>query len=117
MGIDKEKVDPSRRSQSHDVKEETEIPYGGKASQPPYLFKSGDTLLAMTQKHNVRAVMFQLRRSLLLCVQMTIAQLVYDNERHYLSEEQIHTKVLSCPGITSRLLRKCTVDENLGSHG
>lgn len=24
---------------------------------------------------------------------MTIAQLVYDNERHYLSDEQIHTKV------------------------
>lgn len=26
--------------------------------------------------------------------QMTIAQLVYDNERHYLSEEQIHVKVI-----------------------
>jgi hypothetical protein len=56
MGIDKEKVDPSRRSQSHNVKAGTEVPYEGEASQPPYLFKSGDSLLAMTQKHNVSAL-------------------------------------------------------------
>jgi len=60
MGIDKEKVDPSRRSQSHDVKEGTEVPYEGEASQPPYLFKSGDSLLAMTQKHNVSALILSL---------------------------------------------------------
>ncbi|KIM32812.1 hypothetical protein M408DRAFT_62316 [Serendipita vermifera MAFF 305830] len=77
MGIDKDKVDPSRRSQTHGLDEATDNPSSTGASQPPYLFKSGDTLLAMTQKHN-----------------MTIAQLVYDNELHYLSEEQIHTKLM-----------------------
>jgi hypothetical protein len=94
MGIDKEKVDPSRRSQSHNVKEGTEIPYEGEASQPPYLFKSGDSLLAMTQKHNVSELILPLSRDLICCIQMTIAQLVYDNERHYLTEEQIQTKVV-----------------------
>jgi hypothetical protein len=66
MGIDKEKVDPSRRSQLHDVKEGTEVPYEGEASQPPYLFKSGDSLLAMAQKHNVGELILSLSGSLFL---------------------------------------------------
>ena len=56
-GINKSDVDPSRLSQQYiedpehpkpDVKEAT------KAHEPTYLFKSGETLLAMTEKHNVR---------------------------------------------------------------
>ncbi|KAG8836086.1 hypothetical protein FRC17_010019 [Serendipita sp. 399] len=77
MGVDKTKVDPSRRSQIHDFDESDPESYQGNAGQPPYLFKSGDTLLAMTKRHN-----------------MTIAQLVYDNELHYLTEEQIHAKLM-----------------------
>ena len=57
MGIDKDKVDLSRRSQTHTVEDAKEAPTGAKASQPPYLFKSGDTLLAMTKKHNVSLVL------------------------------------------------------------
>lgn len=94
MGIDKEKVDPSRRSQTHIIEDGAEAPSEGQASQPPYLFKSGDTLLAMTQKHNVSS-RIRYSNEADYVSQMTIAQLVYDNERHYLSEEQIHTKVVS----------------------
>lgn len=54
MSIDKQKADPSRRSQLHDGEVITDdVEYTGNATQPPYLFKSGETLLAMTKKHNV----------------------------------------------------------------
>lgn len=76
MGVDKSKVDPARRSQLHETEEGTDE-YKGTATQPPYLFSSGDSLLAMTKKYN-----------------MTIAQLVYDNERHYLSDDQINAKLM-----------------------
>lgn len=51
MGIDKNKVDPSRLSQFHEGEENPEAETS--PSQPQYLFKSGDTLLAMAKKNNV----------------------------------------------------------------
>ncbi|KAI0641877.1 L-serine ammonia-lyase [Trametes meyenii] len=46
--------------------------------QPPYPFVSGDSLLALTKKHN-----------------MTIAQIVYDNELHFgYSHEEVHEKLM-----------------------
>jgi len=118
MGIDKDKVDPSRRSQSHDTNEGQESSEGN-TSQPPYLFKSGDTLLAMTKKYNVGVSTLGLVYGLIFSCQMTIAQLVYDNERHYYTEEQIHTKVaFMFSAIAIRgLLSRFVVDENLASHG
>lgn len=41
-----------------------------------------------------------MRVILLTLPQMTIAQLVYENERHYLTEEDIHEKV-GIPGLSS----------------
>ncbi|EJU03904.1 L-serine ammonia-lyase [Dacryopinax primogenitus] len=95
-GLDKSRVDPSRLSQTHGLghtrtqeegteeerEGEGERPRdrgeesGGRGGQPPFLFSSGDTLLALTKKHN-----------------LTIAQLVYDNERHYLSDQEIRAKL------------------------
>jgi hypothetical protein len=56
MGIDKTKVDPARLSQTHGVDTPVEHaqPFSGDGpTQPPYLFHSADSLLALTQKHNV----------------------------------------------------------------
>ena len=54
MSIDKQKADPSRRSQLQDGEVVADdVEYTGDATQPPYLFKSGDTLLSMTKAHNV----------------------------------------------------------------
>jgi hypothetical protein len=56
-GINKSDVDPSRLSQQYDGDPEhpgPDVKEATKAPQPPYLFKSGDTLLAMTEKYNVR---------------------------------------------------------------
>ncbi|KAF9245270.1 serine dehydratase alpha chain-domain-containing protein [Melanogaster broomeanus] len=50
----------------------------GDPGHPPYPFESGNSLLALTKKHN-----------------LTIAQIVHDNERYFgLSEEDIHTKLM-----------------------
>jgi len=61
MGIDKKKVDPARLSQTHGVDLPTDAhPESARAfsgdtpTQPPYLFHSGDSLIALTEKHNVR---------------------------------------------------------------
>ncbi|KZT56801.1 L-serine ammonia-lyase [Calocera cornea HHB12733] len=90
-GLDKSRVDPSRLSQTHGLGGHHEPPLeppgteeerdpgeetGGRGGQPTYLFHSGDSLLALTKKHN-----------------LTIAQLVYDNERHYLSDAEIRSKL------------------------
>jgi hypothetical protein len=99
MAINKEDAHPSRLSKTHnvpasDAKEisalDAAFPVGTAAAatpsdpseplkprQPPYLFHSGASLLAMTRKNN-----------------LTIAQLVYDNERSYLTPEQIHEKLM-----------------------
>jgi len=48
------------------------------SEQPPYPFKSGDSLLNLTRTHN-----------------MTIAQIVYDNERSFgYNDEDIHSKLM-----------------------
>ena len=46
-GVDKHKVEPARLTQHHE--HATEMDPG----QPPYSFHSGDSLLALTKKHNV----------------------------------------------------------------
>ncbi|KAG8903911.1 hypothetical protein FRB99_002568 [Tulasnella sp. 403] len=81
-GIHKRDVDPARLSQTHgmtpgetptDDRSSSSLPT---PSQPPYLFHSAESLLALTEKHN-----------------KTIAQLVYDNERHYLTPVEIREKI------------------------
>ncbi|KAI0675459.1 L-serine ammonia-lyase [Trametes maxima] len=57
--------------------------------QPPYPFVSGDSLLALTKKHN-----------------MTIAQIVYDNELHFgYSHEDIHEKLMRIWGVMDDCIR------------
>ncbi|KAH0836625.1 serine dehydratase alpha chain-domain-containing protein [Lanmaoa asiatica] len=54
-------------------------PEANDPGHPPYPFESGNSLLALTKKHN-----------------LTIAQIVHDNERYFgLSEQEIHDKVCS----------------------
>ncbi|KDN36912.1 hypothetical protein RSAG8_10531, partial [Rhizoctonia solani AG-8 WAC10335] len=92
-GVHKHKVDPARLSQTHgqdlplltvdapgsETKGENPRPAPPSASQsqPPYLFHNGASLLEMARKHN-----------------KTIAQLVYDNELHYLTPVEIRKKIL-----------------------
>ncbi|TDL23659.1 L-serine ammonia-lyase [Rickenella mellea] len=83
-GVDKHLVEPSRLSQ-HSLIEPALIGDGNEDKrppsdpyQPPYLFHSGDSLLALTKKHN-----------------MTIAQIVYDNERSFhMTHQDIHNKLM-----------------------
>jgi hypothetical protein len=99
MAINKEDAHPSRLLKTHNIPESDETSISAldtafptstspaatpgkpaeplKPTQPPYLFHSGASLLAMTRKNN-----------------LTIAQLVYDNERAYLAPEQIHEKLM-----------------------
>lgn len=102
--MDKSKVDPARLSQTHglelnpvstpEANTGSEGPPLYEQSQPPYLFHDGASLLEMTRKHNVGAstpctMHFTERR----VTQKTIAQLVYDNELHYLSPFEIRVFV------------------------
>ncbi|KAF9078109.1 L-serine ammonia-lyase [Rhodocollybia butyracea] len=95
-GVDKSVVPPARLQQTHSLSEPdlnsapsvlTE-PSSSTSNDnaapnmvdvgPPYPFESGNSLLALTQKHN-----------------MTIAQIVYDNERSFgYSDDDIHNKIL-----------------------
>ncbi|KAJ8694907.1 hypothetical protein PTI98_007546 [Pleurotus ostreatus] len=53
-------------------------PFDPEAEHPPYPFVSGNSLLALTQKHN-----------------MTIAQIVYDNEKYFgYTDDDIHDKLM-----------------------
>ncbi|KAH9072176.1 serine dehydratase alpha chain-domain-containing protein [Lactarius deliciosus] len=57
--------------------------------QPPYPFKSGDNLLNLTRVHN-----------------MTIAQIVYDNERSFgYDDEVIHDKLMRIWGVMDDCIR------------
>ncbi|KAG8682881.1 hypothetical protein FRC09_016462, partial [Ceratobasidium sp. 395] len=101
-GVDKSKVDPARLSQTHGQdapalsapSEETSNPeqliLGNFPSQvqPPYLFHDGASLLAMSRKHN-----------------KTIAQLVYDNELHYLKPVEIRKKILKIWTVMDECIR------------
>ncbi|CAE6426254.1 unnamed protein product [Rhizoctonia solani] len=87
-GVHKHKVDLARLSQTHgqdpspginapESATDGENPLLPSQSQPPYLFHNGASLLEMSRKHN-----------------KTIAQLVYDNELHYLTPIEIRKKIL-----------------------
>lgn len=62
---------------------------------PPYPFESGNSLLALTRKHNVRILcVVSGAVAVMSFAQMTIAQIVHDNEMYFgLSEADIHIKV------------------------
>ncbi|KAI0763766.1 L-serine ammonia-lyase [Trametes elegans] len=80
-GVDKSIVHGARLHQTHSLSEPATPgapPPAPDPIQPPYPFVSGDSLLALTRKHN-----------------MTIAQIVYDNELHFgYSHEDIHEKLM-----------------------
>ena len=92
-GVDKHKVDPARLSQQHESHNTDDA--SNDSLHPPYPFHSGDSLLALTRKHNVRdSVLFlPSGRDLNGIIQMTIAQIVYDNERYFHSDDVIYEKV------------------------
>ncbi|OBZ66515.1 L-serine dehydratase 2 [Grifola frondosa] len=77
-GVDKSVVHGARLHQTHSSDAPGEPAQVPDPCQPPYPFVSGDSLLALTRKHN-----------------MSIAQIVYDNELHFgYSHEDIHQKLL-----------------------
>ncbi|KAA1468759.1 L-serine ammonia-lyase [Dentipellis sp. KUC8613] len=79
-GVDKSSVHGARLHQSHSLAEPGEERTTDEPNDvhPPYPFTSGDSLLGLTRKHN-----------------LTIAQIVYDNERFFgLSDEDIHNKLM-----------------------
>ncbi|KDR67939.1 hypothetical protein GALMADRAFT_257430 [Galerina marginata CBS 339.88] len=91
-GVDKTKVHGARLHQTHSISDpehhvplidsqgtEAQKPNDGEGDEhPPYPFDSGNTLLALTKKHN-----------------MTIAQIVHDNEKHFgYTDEDIHSKIM-----------------------
>ncbi|KAK2463703.1 hypothetical protein APHAL10511_004454 [Amanita phalloides] len=79
-GIDKSTVHEARLHHSPSTEIETECRTDSSkidANQPPYPFESGRTLLALTRKHN-----------------LTIAQIVYDNEKFFgYSDDDVHNKL------------------------
>ncbi|KII85785.1 hypothetical protein PLICRDRAFT_144374 [Plicaturopsis crispa FD-325 SS-3] len=80
-GVDKKAVHGARLHQSHSLAEPdigVDSPSQADSEHPPYPFESGNSLLALTKKHN-----------------LTIAQIVHDNEMHFgLTEDEIHSKLL-----------------------
>ncbi|KAG0709224.1 serine dehydratase alpha chain-domain-containing protein [Suillus ampliporus] len=80
-GVDKRVVHGARLHQTHNVAEGDQTPAQPAANDPghpPYPFESGNSLLALTSKHN-----------------LTIAQIVHDNERYFgLSDADIHDKLM-----------------------
>ncbi|QRW03096.1 hypothetical protein RhiLY_02095 [Ceratobasidium sp. AG-Ba] len=101
-GVYKSKVDPARLSQTHgqdtlslappgeesSFQEQADDSRGEFQSQPPYLFHDGASLLAMSRKYN-----------------KTIAQLVYDNELHYLKPVEIRQKILKIWTVMDECIR------------
>lgn len=79
-GVDKSVVHGARLHQTHQAEQGDPI-HSSKdddPGHPPYPFDSGNSLLAITRKHN-----------------LTIAQIVHDNERYFgLSEQDIHDKLM-----------------------
>ncbi|KAG1791690.1 serine dehydratase alpha chain-domain-containing protein [Suillus plorans] len=80
-GVDKSAVHGARLHQTHNAIEGDQTPAQPAANDPghpPYPFESGNSLLALTRKHN-----------------LTIAQIVHDNERYFgLSEADINDKLM-----------------------
>ncbi|KAG7093856.1 hypothetical protein E1B28_007494 [Marasmius oreades] len=87
-GVDKNDVHGARLQQTHSLSDPTpiagpalegseNIPISNNAQGPPFPFESGSSLLALTKKHN-----------------MTIAQVVYDNEKSFgYTDDDIHAKI------------------------
>lgn len=79
-GVDKRVVHGARLHQTHQAEEGDPIhpSKDDDPGHPPYPFDSGNSLLALTRKHN-----------------LTIAQIVHDNERYFgLSEQDIGDKLM-----------------------
>jgi L-serine deaminase len=91
-GVDKSTVHGARLHQTHNAEKGDAIPAQPKANDPghpPYPFDSGNSLLALTKKHN-----------------LTIAQIVHDNERYFgLSEQEIHDKLMRIWGVMDSCIR------------
>jgi hypothetical protein len=107
-------VHGARLNQSHSLSDP--IPHEGPAThhqpdadQPPYPFVSGNSLLALTKKHNVCFHFSRPSDGIVvlkaMMLQMTIAQIVHDNEMFFgLSESDIREKVkeMALPSVVSR---------------
>ncbi|KAJ2915457.1 hypothetical protein MD484_g4961, partial [Candolleomyces efflorescens] len=77
-GVDKKTVHGARLHQSHSTDPDDNVESTEDSSHPPYPFDTGNTLLALTKKHN-----------------MTIAQIVHDNEKFFgYTDEDIHHKLM-----------------------
>lgn len=107
-------------------------PFDHEAEHPPYPFVSGNSLLALTQKHNVRRPprlhpVTYIRISIpridrRFTFQMTIAQIVYDNEKYFgYTDDDIHDKVIYLlASFDSFLKLRCLsqiADAHMASHG
>ncbi|KAF9457198.1 serine dehydratase alpha chain-domain-containing protein [Collybia nuda] len=101
--VDKRKVHGSRLEKTHSISDplnkQLAAPSGGgenssntiteNTNHPPYPFTSGDTLLALTKKNN-----------------MTIAQIVYDNEKFFgYSDDDIHSKIMKIWSVMDDCIR------------
>jgi hypothetical protein len=100
---DKTKADPARRRQDHgvpdqkaiaapgsaDMTEEAEAPVAEsqKWALPPYPYANGKELLQLCHDNN-----------------LTIAQIVWENEKHYLTDEEIRKKLLGIFAIMDRCI-------------
>ncbi|KAG8220910.1 serine dehydratase alpha chain-domain-containing protein [Butyriboletus roseoflavus] len=91
-GVDKSAVHGARLHQTHSVEKGDATPTQPEANDPghpPYPFESGNSLLALTKRHN-----------------LTIAQIVHDNERYFgLSEQDIHDKLMRIWDVMDNCIR------------
>ncbi|KAF8557804.1 L-serine ammonia-lyase [Imleria badia] len=91
-GVDKSVVHGARLHQTHSVEKGDAVPAQSEANDPghpPYPFESGNSLLALTRKHN-----------------LTIAQIVHDNERYFgLSDQDIHEKLMRIWSVMDNCIR------------
>ncbi|EGO22117.1 hypothetical protein SERLADRAFT_472470 [Serpula lacrymans var. lacrymans S7.9] len=97
-GVDKSAVHGARLHQTHSLSES--LPEGALSNKdneeayqdpghPPYPFESGDSLLALTKKHN-----------------LTIAQIVHDNERYFgLTDADINDRIMRIWGVMDDCIR------------
>ncbi|KAG8748385.1 hypothetical protein FRC10_005932 [Ceratobasidium sp. 414] len=118
-GVHKSQVDPARLSQTHgqDIpalsapsegtgdREHLGLGNFPSQSQPPYLFHNGASLLAMSKKYNVSYHSLRVDLSKQHALQKTIAQLVYDNELHYLKPVEIRQKILKIWTVMDECIR------------
>ncbi|KNZ76156.1 L-serine dehydratase tdcG [Termitomyces sp. J132] len=106
--INKRAVHDSRLQQSHSLPNPAVAPSAtstsdtnssktakGLQSAVDYPFFSGDSLLALTKKHNVRINLLFYYGIDQRSQQLTIAQIVHDNEKSFgYSDEEIYTKIM-----------------------